>query len=175
MQVARESQCKVYQFDVSKLTTILIVASIVGSGLITGLLFAFSNFVMRALAQLPPDKGMFAMQRVNETIINPIFLALFFGTPLLCLVIAVTSAPLLDEPGRLWLFSGAVAYLAGPFGITMLFNVPLNNRLARANNTGVEVIWTKYQKSWQRWNHLRTYIGIVSLACLATGLGTVDA
>lgn len=157
-----------------ELTTLFIVASIVGGGLISGLLFAFSNFVMRALAQLPPEKGMFAMQRINETIINPIFLTLFFGTPLLCLSIAITSAPIMDESGRLWLFAGAVAYLVGPFGITMLFNIPLNNRLARANISEVQDIWPKYQKNWQRWNHIRTYIGIISLVCLATGLSTVN-
>lgn len=155
------------------LTIMLVVASIVGGGLITGLLFAFSNFVMRALAQLPPDKGMFVMQRINETIINPIFFVLFFGTPLLCLGIAVTSASIMAEPGRLWLFLGAIAYLVGPFGITMLFNVPLNNRLARASNSEVEDVWPEYQKNWQYWNHIRTYLGIVSLACLATGLGFV--
>ena len=42
---------------VSGMITIVIVASIVGAGLVTGLLFAFSNFVMRALADLPPEKG----------------------------------------------------------------------------------------------------------------------
>jgi uncharacterized membrane protein len=46
------------------MTSILVMA-ITGAGLITGLLFSFSNFVMRALADLPNDKGMFAMQRVN--------------------------------------------------------------------------------------------------------------
>lgn len=42
----------------SGLVTILIVASISGAGLITGLLFAFSNFIMKALSDLPSDKGL---------------------------------------------------------------------------------------------------------------------
>jgi uncharacterized membrane protein len=118
---------------VNELIIFVIVASIVGGGLVTGLLFAFSNFVMRALAQLPADKGMFAMQRINQTIINPLFLLLFLGTPLLCSIIAVQSALLMHEPGRMWLLLGGITYLIGPFGITMLFNVPLNNLLDRTD------------------------------------------
>ena len=153
--------------------TIVIVASIVGAGLVTGLLFAFSNFVMRALADLPPEKGMFAMQRINETIINPIFLVLFFGTPLLCLAVAGNSVIGLNEPGRLWLFIGSLAYLVGPLGITVFFNVPLNNILARSNASEAENIWPMYQKKWRQWNHIRTYVGVASTAFLASGLGSI--
>ena len=154
---------------------IIIVAAIAGAGLVTGLLFAFSNFVMRALADLPNDKGMFAMQRVNEAIINPVFLALFLGTPILCAVIAVRSALQLDNPGSLFLLIGAIAYLIGPFGVTMLFNVPLNNQLAKAERSTADDVWPVYQRRWQRWNHLRTYIGVVSILLLATGLASAHA
>ena len=42
----------------------------IGCGLMAGLFCAFSNFVMKALASLPPDKGIAAMQSINVTIIN---------------------------------------------------------------------------------------------------------
>ena len=158
----------------SELITIIIVASISGAGLVTGLLFAFSNFVMIALADLPSDKGMFAMQRINETIINPIFLVLFLGTPILCSVIAVNSGLKINEPGSLFLLVGALAYLIGPFGITVLFNVPLNNLLARADVSDSNEIWPMYQKKWQRWNHIRTYIGVASVVFMAMGLGSIE-
>jgi len=154
--------------------TFIIVASITGAGLVTGLLFAFSNFVMRALADLPSEKGMFAMQRINETIINPIFMVLFLGTPILCSVIAVISGLKINEPGNLFLLVGALAYIIGPFGITMLFNVPLNNLLARADVSNANDIWPMYQKKWQRWNHIRTYIGVVSVVFIAIGLGSIE-
>ena len=153
---------------------IISVASISGAGLVTGLLFSFSNFVMRALADLPSDKGMFAMQRINETIINPIFLMLFLGTPILCVVIAVNSGLKINEPGSLFLLVGALAYLIGPFGITVLFNVPLNNLLARAEVSESDEIWPMYQKKWQWWNHIRTYIGVASVVFMAMGLGSIE-
>jgi len=158
----------------SELITIIIVASISGAGLVTGLLFAFSNFVMIALADLPSDKGMFAMQRINETIINPIFLVFFLGTPVLCSVIAVNSGLKINEPGGLFLLVGSLAYLIGPFGITVLFNVPLNNLLARADVSDSNEIWPMYQKKWQRWNHIRTYIGLASVVFMAMGLGSIE-
>jgi len=159
----------------SELITVIIIASISGAGIVTGLLFAFSNFIMRALADLPLDKGMFVMQRINEKIINPVFLVLFLGTPVLCSVIAVSSGQNINEPGSLFLLVGALAYIIGPFGITVLFNVPLNNLLARTDVSDADEFWPMYQRRWQWWNHLRTYIGVASVVFMAMGLGSIEA
>ena len=155
--------------------TTLGVFAVTGAGVVTGLLFAFSNFVMRALSNLPNEYGMLAMQRVNETIINPIFLAFFFGTPVFCILIAIKAVQHLDVSGSLFLLIGAFAYLIGPFGITMLFNVPLNNKLAKAETSLADEAWPEYQNRWQMWNHIRTYIGVASIAMLAAGLGTGES
>lgn len=159
----------------SGLITIVIIAAIPAMGLVTGLLFAFSNVVMSALADLPSDKGMFAMQRINEKIINPVFMLLFFGTPLLCLMIVVSAGLQPGESGSLFLIIGALAYLIGPFGITVLFNVPLNNQLARTSVSDADKIWPIYQRKWQWWNHLRTYIGVVSILLMVIGLGNIES
>ncbi len=152
------------------LTSYIVIAAITGAGLITGLLFAFSNFVMRALAELPPDKGMFAMNQINEKIINPIFMLFFLGTPMLCAYITFKAIVGLSEPGYVFLLTGALAYLVGPFGITMLFNVPLNNQLAATDQSAASEAWPDYQQRWQRWNHIRTYIGVISIVFLCMGL-----
>ena len=149
---------------------LIVAIAITGSGVVTGLLFAFSNFVMRALKDLPTEHGMFAMQRINETIINPIFLIFFLGTTVLCLIITGISALELGAPGHAYFLAGAVTYLLGPFGITMLFNVPLNNILAETALTESAKAWPMYRKKWQRWNHIRTYMGILSVFLLALGL-----
>ncbi|NJN47004.1 MAG: DUF1772 domain-containing protein [Candidatus Competibacteraceae bacterium] len=154
--------------------TFITVVALVGAGLITGLLFAFSNFVLSALADLSNENGMFAMQRVNEKIINPIFLLLFLGTPILCVIIAIGCAINLDAPAHWLLLGGSMGYLIGPFGITILFNVPLNNRLAKTKISDADEVWPDYQIRWQRWNHARTYIGVLSVLLLAAGLGSLD-
>lgn len=146
------------------------IATIVGAGVVTGLLFAFSNFVMRALADMPPEQGMYAMQRINERIINPIFLLLFFGTPIASGVIVFLTIGSAEAPGYAWLLAGATFYLIGPFGITVSRNVPLNNKLAQASPKEAGLVWPEYRKAWQFWNHIRSYTGIVSIACLAVGM-----
>ncbi len=149
---------------------LIVAIAITGSGVVTGLLFAFSNFVMRALGDLPTEQSMLVMQRINERIINPIFFIFFMGTPVLCLIIAVISVLDFGVSGYVYFFSGAVMYLLGPFGITMLFNVPLNNTLAGTAITESAEAWPKYIKKWQWWNHVRTYMGILSILLLALGL-----
>tara|TARA_R110000824_G_scaffold336_11_gene2446 strand:+ start:105365 stop:105856 length:492 start_codon:yes stop_codon:yes gene_type:complete len=158
----------------NELIPAIIVASILGAGLISGLLFAFSNFIMRALAELPSDKGMFAMQRINEKIINPIFMLFFLGTPVLCALIIISTLQNINATGSWYLLIGAIAYIIGPFGITMLFNVPLNNMLASADVSSAKEIWPRYQKRWQWWNHMRTYIGVAAIIFLAVGLGNIQ-
>jgi len=44
---------------------ILTLVSALGCGLIAGVFFAFSAFVMKALARLPPAQGIAAMQSIN--------------------------------------------------------------------------------------------------------------
>lgn len=146
------------------------IVAVVGSGVVTGLLFAFSNFVLQALAELPSEHGMRAMQRINETIINPIFLTLFLGTPIACVLIIVFALANLGAAGHLPLMLGAVIYLIGPLGITVLRNVPLNNKLADAPLSDAETHWPEYRREWQFWNHIRSYLGIASIAILALGL-----
>ncbi len=151
---------------------IIVPLAITGAGVVTGLLFAFSNFVMSSLADLPNDKGMYAMQRINENILNPIFFVFFMGTPVLCLLIIALTALEPTASGRSLLLAGAIGYLAGPFGITVLFNVPLNNKLAQAEVGEANDAWPSYQQRWQRWNHIRTYIGILSIGLLSFGLAS---
>ena len=148
------------------------VCAIAGAGMVTGLLFAFSNFVMQSLAVLEPKDGIVAMQQINEKIINPIFLLFFLGTPLLCAVAAIYSLMNLNAVSSLFLLMGSVCYLLGPFGITIGFNVPLNDRLAKVEPKHGEEFWSEYQTKWQSWNHVRTYIGLLSMLLLGFGLAS---
>jgi uncharacterized membrane protein len=140
------------------------VLAAVGSGLVAGLLFAFSTAVMKSLARLPAEHGMRAMQHINVVILNPLFLGAFMGTALLSALLAAGALLVWTAPVSLWLLMGAAAYLVGTFGVTMAVNVPLNNRLAAtdADASDADRIWTDYVEKWLRWNHLRTLLGTVA-------------
>lgn len=148
----------------------LAVAVIAGAGMVTGLLFAFSNFVMRALAELDSEHGMYAMQQINEKIINPVFLFFFLGTPLICLLLAIYSLSNLGDTHNVLFLLGSIGYIIGPFGITVRCNVPLNEKLAGVQPKEGAEEWKDYQVRWQRWNHIRTYIGLISIVILCMGL-----
>lgn len=147
----------------------LVVAGAGGAGLMAGLLFAFSNFVMRALAQMPAAQGMEAMQRINVEIINPLFLLLFMGTAAVCLAVLASAFTTGGTQARVWLVIGAGCYLVGVIGITAAFNVPLNNSIANLPAASAETAWPKYIAAWLRWNHLRTALATVASTSLAFG------
>ena len=142
----------------------LSVLAAVGSGVVAGLLFAFSTAVMKSLARLPAEHGMRAMQHINLVILNPLFLVAFTGTALLSALLLAGALLSWKAPASIWLLAGAAAYLIGTFGVTMAVNVPLNNRLAAIEATAAEAaaIWTDYVEKWVRWNHLRTLMGVVA-------------
>ena len=77
----------------------LLLVSALGCGLIGGVFFAFSSFVMGALARLPPAQGIAAMQSINIVVINPVFLLAFMGTAVGCGALAVLSLLAWTTPG----------------------------------------------------------------------------
>jgi uncharacterized membrane protein len=157
---------------IGELLVVLTFLSALGSGLIAGVFFAFSAFVMTALGRLPPDQGIAAMQAINVAVINPWFFAAFFGTAALCAVLAIASVFRWSEPGALFLLAGGLLYLAGTILVTLRLNVPLNNALAAAQPGSAQApgVWKHYLTEWTAWNHLRT---AASLAAAAAFIGAL--
>jgi uncharacterized membrane protein len=145
----------------------LTVLSALGSGLVAGVFFAFSSFVMGALGRLAPGQGIAAMQSINVVVINPWFFAAFFGTAAACLVLAVFGFFNWGQPGVLCLLAGSALYLFGSILVTMAFNVPLNDALAAVQPESADgaALWTRYLSVWTAWNHVRT---VGSLAAAAS-------
>jgi len=137
-----------------------------GCGLIAGVFFAFSSFVMRALGRLPPAEGMAAMQSINVVVLNPVFLGVFMGTAVSCLAAVVLALLRWREPGSAWLLAGGLLYLVGTFLVTIAFNVPRNDALAAVAATAPEAgpLWAGYLVSWTAWNHVRTAAALAALA-----------
>jgi uncharacterized membrane protein len=132
--------------------------SVLGCGLIAGVFFAFSTFVMKALSQQPPAQGMATMQSINITVINPWFMTVFLGTAAVCLFLAIASLSKLHQPSAIFLLIGSLLYIIGTFGVTMVRNVPLNDALAIADPNSAEgaKLWASYLTAWTFWNHVRT-------------------
>lgn len=140
------------------------IACILGTGLMAGTFLAFSSFIMRALGRLPPAQGVAAMQSINVTVINPLFMGVLFGTAVLSAwwgLVAIRSGN--NFPAVV----GAFLYLVGSIGVTVVFNVPLNNELASLQSVAGDggAVWARYLSNWTFWNSVR---GIAAAAaCVA--------
>lgn len=133
------------------------VAGAVGSGLVSGLMFAFSTSVMPGLARRPPAEGLAAMQSMNSAILNPVFGVVFGGTSLVCLGLLVSAPFTTEHPGAGWRALGALLFLVGAFLVTMVVNVPLNEALDKVDPAALDAPgeWERFQSRWVPWNHLR--------------------
>ena len=151
----------------------LALASALGSGLMAGVFFAFSTFVMRALARQPAAHGIAAMQSINVTVLNPWFLGVFFGTAVTNGMLALGLLVLWPAPGTWLLLAGSALYLLGTFLVTMVCNVPWNNRLAAtdAASAAGQALWARYVSRWTMWNHVRTVAALTALAAFFLAIG----
>lgn len=143
-----------------------------GAAIVAGVFFAFSSFVMKALAQLPPAQGIAAMQRINVVVLNPVFLGVFVGTAVLAGIAVFAGFFPWGAPRSMLLFAAGLAYLVGCFGVTVVFNVPRNERLARleAESEPGLAYWPVYLREWTRWNHVRTAAAALGAASAAGAL-----
>ena len=136
---------------------ILVFVAAGGSWLVAGVFFAFSTFVMAALARVSAERGIPVMQAINATVINPAFMLAFLGTALASAVLAASSLkPSAVMADRLILAAGLV-YLLGGIGVTMVCNVPMNDALAtlQPSSDGASAFWRDYLDRWTAWNHVR--------------------
>ena len=63
----------------------------IGCGLLAGLYFAFSTFIMTALGRIGQVSGIMAMNAINAVIVQSLFMPLFLGTTLASLLLAIAG------------------------------------------------------------------------------------
>ena len=145
--------------------TILLWFSAITCGLLAGLYFSFSTFIMRALGRVEAPAGIAAMNSVNAVIQRSLFMPLFLGSSLAALMLAVISLFQWHQAGSVAAFAGGVIYIGGMFICTMAFNVPLNNALAKVDPASADGanVWAHYLRDWTRWNHVRTVASTVAM------------
>ena len=147
----------------SELAQVLTVVTALGSGLVAGVFFAFSTFVMKALARLPSAQGVAAMQAINVAAPTAWFMAALVGTALASVALAVTALIAWDdaEVGALQLV-GSALYLV-QMVLTISYHIPRNDALDAVDPDSAQAAghWAGYVKDWTAGNHGRT------VACLA--------
>ncbi len=148
------------------------ITALLGSALVGGVFFAFSSFVMKALARVPSSEGIAAMQSINVVVINPSFMGAFMGTAVLSLGVIALAVARWSHPSAVFFLGGAIFYLVGAFLVTVVGNVPLNNQLAAvsAKDAAAVKLWEHYLERWTVWNHVRTAAAMIAALLYSVGL-----
>jgi uncharacterized membrane protein len=151
---------------------ILTFIAALGCGLAAGVFFAFSSFVMPALGRIPATSGIGAMQSINIVVINPLFMGVFLGTGALCIVLLSGAWSWWGDLSGKLVLAASLVYLLACIGVTMVFNVPLNDALATTQADSAEAagLWSRYLTEWTAWNHVRTVAPVLSMALLVLAL-----
>lgn len=156
----------------SKGWDLITTVGVVGCGLIGGVFFAFSAFVMSGLNRLPASRATAAMQSINVTAQHPPLMLALFGTAAVCGSLIYRAVTTWGDRRALLLLIGAVIYLIGAVLVTIVVNVPLNNQLAVLSPASPDASghWQHFITVWTLANHARAVLSLAACALLATAL-----
>ncbi len=156
------------------LETIVVYISILLTGLTAGLCFTWTNAVTPGLGQLNDLGYLQAFQQMNRSIINPLFILVFFG-PLISQILTIYLKDGNNDK-VFWVFVVAAAlFILGVVFVTVFKNVPLNTILDRTDlsNSSAEelrILRETFEVPWKQWHLVRTICSIASFAILLFGL-----
>lgn len=133
--------------------------AVLAYALVGGVFLAFSDFIMRALSVTGGPGGAEAMQAINREVFRWVFMTLFLGLAAVSLTLIVCAASGLAGPAETLIGSAGMVYNLGCFGVTIFFNVPMNEALADMDlsQDATHAYWTAtYLPRWTFWNTVRT-------------------
>ena len=140
--------------DLLHMIASLLTVAFAGLG---GVFLAFSDFLMRSFDKAGQGKAVPVMQSVNREVFRHVFIPAFLIAAATSLVLPVYLVMRETGSAVTWLSFASVTYLAGCFGVTVLRNVPMNNRLEALEGHEAETYWRDvYRPRWTFWNSVRT-------------------
>lgn len=139
--------------------------------LVAGVFLAFSDFVMRSLEKARPAAGIEAMQQINREVLSSVFVFWLMGLAPVSLALAAYAWMYVDGQAQPWFIAGTLLYFVGTVLVTVLGNVPMNNRLDAMRTMTDETIayWDIYATYWTAWNHVRTVTAGASAGMILVG------
>jgi len=134
------------------------------SGVVAGVFSAFSEFIMSALLKAEPASGMEAMQHINRDVIKTQFVAGILSIAVFSALFALYGLAVFEGAALVTLILAPLIYLPSVFAMTMIGNVPMNNRLDSLDYTSAaaHAYWLEYGRKWTRLNHFRSLGSILT-------------
>lgn len=131
----------------------------VGAAAVGGVYAAFSTMVMPALRRLEPAAATAVMQEINVRAERGPFVVLFAGSALAAVALGVLA---LRAPAVEPRYVVAAGLVLGSAVLTVVANVPLNDRLAGQGAS----YWTDYAGTWTHLNTLRAVLALAAVGVL---------
>jgi uncharacterized membrane protein len=151
----------------------LTIAGIAGTGLMSGLFFAYSTFTMTGLRRLPGDQGLRGMQAINRAAnSSATMIVTLLGTGVVAVVLGVGALRDLDRTASVLQLVAGGLYVGGVLVVTFAYHVPRNEALGLVDPTGAGAVdaWRRYAGPWVAWNHVRTIAPLGSTILYALSL-----
>ena len=128
-----------------------VVPTFLGITLLVFQKVSFEQVIRRAIEgnartqQMPPDQRENIIRQQS----GPIGKAIAYAIPTVGVAVVIAA--------------GAALYLLGVIAVTMAFNVPRNDALARLDPAAPEAVtyWRRYLSEWTAWNHVRTVAPLI--------------
>jgi len=151
-----------------------LVAATIATGLGAGVYYTYQISVTRALAEVDDATYVATFQSINRTIVNPWFVSVFLGAPLLA---AAALALRWGAEARLvaTLATGLALEVAS-IAITMAGNIPLNEALDRegvVTGAAATAARTAFEAPWNRLHLARTVLSVGGF--VAFGIASIIA
>lgn len=152
---------------------IVLLLSILFTGLTAGLCFTWSNAVTPGIGRLDDLSFLKSFQAMNRAILNRNFFIVFFSPVLLLFINAFLNRQ--AHAIVSWSFwVAAIFFFVGIGLITAFKNVPLNELLDKTvleslSKSELRELRTKFERPWNRWHIQRTITSFTSFSLLLTG------
>jgi uncharacterized membrane protein len=160
--------------EMSGVRAATLVAATMTVGVMAGVFGLYANAIMPGLGRSNDRTFVGAFQSIDRAIVNPLFLAVFFGALLLTGLVVVLH---LGGDGRQvlpWAVAALVLYLAVVVA-TLAVNVPLNDGIKAAGDpdriADLAAVRERFNEArWVSWNLARTVATTAAFGCLAWAL-----
>ena len=156
------------------LREVVLIAATMTMGLMAGVFGIYGNAIMPGLRRTDDRTFVAAFQSIDRAIINPAFMATFFGALALTTLAGLLHLTADGRPLLPWIAAALVLYLF-VFVITIGVNVPRNNEIKAAGDidqmTDPHGVRERFDEArWIRWNHVRKFASTVAFGLLAWAL-----
>ncbi len=152
---------------------LILAAATLTMGLAAGVFALYQHTIMPGLRRTDDRTFVAAFQALDRAILNPWFMACFFGALILTGAAGIVQLGEADAPALPWIVAAFLAYLITII-ITMAVNVPLNDRLKAAGDPDridVAQVRREFQEArWVAMNRIRVVLSTGAFIALIGAL-----